>query len=81
MDVLKLIIASRVGNADERSPNSQVNRPFKFWFNSSSTLTTPSNVDDMKKVETLMQKTKDQHPAKFDFQFMSDGESFMIIEI
>ncbi len=81
LEVLQLVLDSRLGDENHMSPNSQADRPFKFWFNSSSTLTTASNVDQMTAIESLMSTAKNQNGQQFDYQFMGDNESFMILNI
>ena len=73
LEILEKIIQSRQEDADKGKPHS--GKPYKFWFNASSGVTTGNNHEHMKKVEKLVAKAKTQN--RLEFIFLSDS-SFSI---
>lgn len=71
--VLDQVLQSRVGGASvrARSPEAE-ERPFKFWFNTTSdTQTNKSARAHMQKVERWAEKTQNAHPLVFQVGFIS----------
>lgn len=74
--VIKVLLASRVGTAAQRSPNAEAGNSFKVWFNSSSTVSSKAAArEHMKKLEKMM-ATAAQANSKVDFRFLSSGSKF-----
>jgi len=62
----------------QRSSNDEVNRPFKFWFNSHSTVTKKKEAKDhMKAVEKLVSKRSNKSNGQMSFFFLK-GSSFEV---
>jgi len=71
VDVIKMVVNSRVGPAGKRSTHPKVNDPFTLWFNSSSKISAvPAH---MKKVETLVKSLVGKHPGKITFRFLEQS--------
>jgi hypothetical protein len=77
LDVIKLIVNSRIGNDGKQSINGQNAKAFTVWFNSSSVESTKAK-PHMRKVEKLM---NDFNSSKVKFKFMAKGKSFMDLTI
>jgi beta-lactamase superfamily II metal-dependent hydrolase len=76
--VLQAIADSRLGSGTQLSKNAEVSRPFKFWFNSHSTVTKQKAAKDhMKEVEKLMGKLASKSNGQMSFFFLK-GSSFDI---
>ena len=74
--VLKAIADSRIGSGEQLSSNAEVSRPFKFWFNSSSTVTKRKEAKDhMKEIEKLVGKLAQKKNGQMSFFFLK-GSSF-----
>lgn len=70
--VLDLILDARLEPPPAGSANAQAGDAFRLWFNSSSAVTNPSNRPHMEKVEQLIADRAQQHPGRFEFQFLDD---------
>ena len=76
--VLQAIADSRFGTTTQLSSNAQVEKPFKFWFNSHSSMTkTAGAVKHMKKVEKLVGQLANKSNGQMSFFFLK-GSSFEI---
>lgn len=69
--VLEMILDSRLGSEAQRSTNPRAERPFKMWFNSSSTATpNATNKAHMAAVEELMASRVDSSGGRMTFAFL-----------
>ncbi|HSB01964.1 MAG TPA: MBL fold metallo-hydrolase [Anaerolineales bacterium] len=76
--VLQAIADSRFGTATQLSSNAQVEKPFKFWFNSHSSMTKQADaIRHMKKVEKLVGQLANKSDGQMSFFFLK-GSSFEI---
>lgn len=79
--VVKAIMDSRLGAKEQLSPNPEVGRPFKLWFNSHSTVTEKAAAKKhMRKVEKLVEQTVAKSKGKLSGTFLKSG-SFVDIKI
>ena len=78
LDVINLIVNSRIGNDGNSSINGKNNKAFTLWFNSNQADTTPSNKAHMRKVENLV---KSFTSTKVKFKFLPTGKSFMDLTV
>ncbi|NKI33148.1 MBL fold metallo-hydrolase [Croceivirga thetidis] len=79
--VLEVIYKSRAGEANEKSPNPEVEQPFTFWFNANPKDSLTENQEKhLKKIEKLVKEFKEDH-ANFHFKFMPKNEHFMVIGV
>jgi hypothetical protein len=74
LEIVDLYLKSRLGSADERSANPQVNQKFQLWFNSSSKFPggKAAHRAHMAKVEKLVGKWAGNHPDRFKATFFND---------
>ena len=73
--ILKTIVDSRTGSADQQSPNPLADGKFTFWFNSSSTFednTNLNNVEHMKLVEADMGRYVSGSKGRLSAVFITD---------
>lgn len=76
--VLQAIANSRFGTATQLSSNAQVGNPFKFWFNSHSSMTNQADaIKHMKQVEKLVGQLANKGNGQMSFFFLK-GSSFEI---
>jgi hypothetical protein len=76
--VLQAIADSRFGEDSQRSPNEEVNNPFKFWFNSHSKVSSRTDAKEhMKDVEHLVKKLSKASKGQMGF-FLLKGSNFVI---
>jgi beta-lactamase superfamily II metal-dependent hydrolase len=76
--VLQAIADSRFGTATQLSSNPQVGNPFKYWFNSHSSITKQEDaIKHMKKVEKLVENLANESNGQMSFFFLK-GSSFEI---
>lgn len=75
-EVVQAIIDSRLGSANQLSPNPEVGNPFKIWINChSSVAPTASAKTHMKKIETLVSQAEAQSNGQMSSFFLK-GSSF-----
>lgn len=74
-EVVKAIIDSRLGSANQLSPNPEVGNPFKIWINSHSSVGPPSAKSHMKKIETRISQAEASSNGKMS-SFLLKGSSF-----
>jgi len=75
LDVVQLVLDSRIGPAEKRSKNPEVGKPFTLWFNSSEEATAKTdNKRHMKKLQDLL-VSKREESNKVNFRFL-DKASF-----
>jgi len=79
--VLNLIIDSRLGEGDTVADNPQADQPFKFWFNSSESATTPGSKAHMAKVEELIEKRANENNNRLSFEFLDKDTPFFDLTI
>jgi hypothetical protein len=79
--VVQAIMDSRLGAKEKLSGNAQVGKPFKFWFNSHSTVTERTAAKKhMKKVEKRVEQTAAKSKGKLTATFLKSG-AFIDIKI
>jgi beta-lactamase superfamily II metal-dependent hydrolase len=81
LDVLNLIIDSRLGEGDTVASNPQAEKPFKFWFNSSEDATTPKSKKHMACVQKLITKRANESNNCLTFEFMDKETPFFDMTI
>jgi len=75
-DVVKAIIASRLGSAAELSPNPEVGNHFKIWINSHSSVSPNAAArTQMKKIEARISQAEASSHGKMSSFFLK-GSSF-----
>jgi hypothetical protein len=75
-EVLEVLLASRLGSPEERSPNAEAGRPFTLWFNSSPKVAgSASRRAHMKMVQTLVTTAAAAHPGRLETKFL-EASSF-----
>ncbi|MDQ3180221.1 MAG: MBL fold metallo-hydrolase [Acidobacteriota bacterium] len=74
LDVVEAVIDSRIAG-EHQGTHPQVGKPFKLWFNSSSTNTEtePENAAHMKKVEDLVTTAAEKSNGKLEHFFLKDS--------
>jgi len=78
--IVGVIIESRIGGAGEKSPNPEVDRPFKLWFSSSeSAAGTPARVAHLKAVRATVRSLQNDVPGRMTYSFLS--RSFVDLEV
>ena len=76
--VLQAIADSRLGTGAQLSPNAEAASPFKFWFNSHSSVTKKEEAKaHMKEIEKLVGKLSNKSNGQMTFFFLK-GPSFDI---
>ena len=70
--VVQVLAESRIGKPQHRSPNAEAGRPFKFWFNSSSTFP-GADRGQMKKIEDQVKSFAQQSGGRMEFAFFKNG--------
>jgi len=76
--VLQAIADSRLGTGAQLSPNAEVAKPFKFWFNSHSSVTKKEEaMAHMKAIEKLVGQLSNKSNGQMTFSFLK-GPSFDI---
>jgi len=76
--VLQAIADSRFGTGAQLSPNAEVANPFKFWFNSHSSVTKKEEAKThMKAIEKLVGQLSNKSNGQMTFSFLK-GPSFDI---
>lgn len=68
IQVVRRLLDSRLGSANRRSPNPQVDEHFNLWFTSDGS-TFKANSAHMKKLIKLVKSAHDAHPGRFSFHF------------
>lgn len=74
LDALEVLINSRIGSSQDRSPNPQCSRDFTLWFNSSSQETKDNYQEHMRKVEQLVQNLTQQSNGQMSYKFIGTGK-------
>jgi hypothetical protein len=78
LDVVMCFINSRLGPAEFRSTRPEAKRPFKFWFNSSSSVLTAANESSnrahMQAVEKMVQDAAEASGGRLRFQFLQGSK-------
>jgi hypothetical protein len=75
LKVLKVLINSRIGDTQDRSPNVPQNRSFTLWFNSSSNEAGNKNRKHMKEVEKIVREFAERSNGIMKLEFMKKGRS------
>ena len=70
--VVKRIAQSRLGGPSDKSPNPEVDRPFTFWFNTSSTTTRPSAAAHVKALERQVRAIASKSQGRMQVRFGGD---------
>jgi hypothetical protein len=78
LEVIELVVNSRIGSDSNLSINGKNAKPFTLWFNSNEADTTESNKAHMRKVLKLVKSFKS---TKVKFKFMPEGKSFMDLTV
>jgi len=74
LDVVKALLASRLGTQDQLSVNPEVGSTFHLWFNSHHTVVDdPKAKKHMEKLEKLVKKAATSQPGAFQYDFLSDS--------
>lgn len=73
LDVIDLIVQSRIGNNGKQNINGMNNKPFTLWFNSGESVTKSANKGHMMEVENLVKG----YPSRVKARFMQKGKNFM----
>jgi hypothetical protein len=75
--VVEMIIDSRVGSAETKSTNPEVDHPFTLWFNSSAKLAeNEAYQHHMKEVEDLVKARAEDSGDRFEYFFLgADGST------
>ncbi|NAS14337.1 MBL fold metallo-hydrolase [Poritiphilus flavus] len=81
LEVVKIIIDSRIGIAKNRSANEEVSNEFKLWFNSSENNTYGHESKHMKKLKDYVEKRAKSSNGKMSFFFIPKGRSSFQIKI
>jgi hypothetical protein len=72
LDVIRMVVNSRIGSKAARSVHPKTDDPFTLWFNSSSKVSAvPAH---MKKVETLAKNFAKKFPGKITAQFLGKSQ-------
>ena len=75
-DVVRAIIESRLGDANQRSPNPEVGNPFKIWINCHSSVAPNASAKaHMKKIENRISQAEAQSNGQMS-SFSLKGSSF-----
>lgn len=72
--VIDVFVNSRIGAAPHLSRNPEVDRPFKFWFNSTSTME-GADADHMKRLEDLMKTHKNNGHGRLSYKFFDSAKA------
>jgi len=72
LDVIRMVINSRIGPKEVRSAHPKAGDPFTLWFNSSSKVSAvPAH---MKKVETLAKNFAKKNPGRITVRFLDKSQ-------
>jgi ribonuclease BN (tRNA processing enzyme) len=75
LNVLRNLINTRLDPEPALQNREHIADPFKFWFNSRSTVTTPSRKDHMEQVEDLIKERAQGSNGRMEFEFL-EGAKF-----
>lgn len=80
IEVIKLIVESRIRNGVKKCITPQAGKSFTLWFNSNSKATDSSNKKQMKAVEKLVNDYASSN-SKVKVKFIPDNKSFIDMNI
>jgi beta-lactamase superfamily II metal-dependent hydrolase len=73
LEVLKILMDSRIGNVSFLSTNPQASGPFKLWFNSSESASKrPEAKLHMRQVRELVEQRKAESAGRMTFEFLEE---------
>jgi hypothetical protein len=77
LDVIRMVVNSRIGPKAVRSAHPKAGDPFTLWFNSSAKVSAvPAH---MKKVETLAKNLATKNPGKITVRFLSKSQVELMV--